>query len=386
MDILESISSLVAHSFMLVITSFTFIFFIAIYLTADRYKSVLLVAIANGLKLISIILVYIGTFYINFETEAIINFLSSVQVTLWITAIFIILRIKVRMLPVIIINLINLAQGILFVALDSGHEMIHSLNSLIIAMIALFCIIIVVRNGMCSKRTETVILIFSLSLFTAFHLVRGYMCFVGMVVYGSFLESDAPFKFMSILRYAFFHLMNFVIIYLNHNYLLRKVKRLSYTDKLTGALNRTFFFKMLEVKLSELKRMDKKIVLAILDIDDFKNVNDTYGHLVGDEALRGFTDHLKENIRKNDIICRYGGEEFLILMEVAGKKEAELAIKRLQDSIRGKKITEHEICLTFSCGMEYLGNGDGDRDIIEIIKLIDGRLYQAKHAGKDCIV
>ena len=386
MDILERISSQVSYSFMLTVTAFTLFFFIAIYLTAERYKSILLVTIANAIKLVSIILKYVEGATPGFSAEPFINGLSSIQVTMWIMAIFLIMKIKVRLGPLIIINLINIAQGVFFYFINAGHEIVNSLNSTIIAIMAVYCILIVTRNRQDKKSAENIILITSVAMFAAFHTVRGLSCLSGVVVHGSFSVNAAPFKFMSVLRYAFFHLMNFVIIYLNYNYLIKKVKLLSYTDKLTGALNRTFFIKMLEVKLAELKRTNKKMVLAILDIDDFKAVNDTYGHLVGDEVLKGFTEHLKNNIRQSDIICRYGGEEFLILMETGGKEEAEYALRRLQDSVRRHKITEHEILLTFSCGMEFLGNGGGDRDINDLIKLIDFRLYQAKNAGKDCIV
>ena len=371
---------------MLVITFFTLVFFIAIYLTGDRYKSVLMVVAANALKLLAVILMYLEGYIFWINAEPFVNFLSMAQVTFWIAAVFTILRIRIHLVPLIGINVINLVQGIYFTAINAGNEIIHSLNSVSIALIALYCIITVSKKRLSVKRTETVILTASLILFVGFHILRSILCLQGTLVHGSFPESGIPFKFMSTLGYAFFHLMNFVIIYLNHNYLIRKVRQLSYTDKLTGALNRSFFLKILEVKLADLKRMDNKLVLAIMDIDNFKAVNDTYGHLAGDEVLKGFTEYLKENIRQNDIICRYGGEEFLILMEVAGKKEAELALRRLQEIVREKEISEYKIKVTFSCGMEFLGEEDCDRGINDLIKLIDFRLYQAKNAGKDCII
>ena len=387
MDILNFISSQVSYSFMLVITMFTGLFFLAIYLTADRYKSILYITIANALKLVCIILAYIKI-YTHFNTDAIANFLMSVQVTFWVAAIFVILRIKVKkfVVPIIFINIVNLVQGIFFTYVIFETNIMHSLNSAIIAISAIFCIIVVIRRRFNPKRAEIVILIVSLLLFSAFHILRATVCLQHFDTNPETAGDLIAYKFMSTLRYAFFHLMNFLIIYMNHTYLIRKVRTLSYTDKLTGALNRGFFLKVLEVKMSDLKRSNKNLVLAILDIDDFKRVNDFYGHLVGDDVLKEFTAHLKENVRTNDIICRYGGEEFLILMEVAGKEEGSQTLERLQKGVRNRPFSKHNIHITFSCGMEYLNDTDGDRGINDIIKLIDDRLYMAKNAGKDCII
>jgi diguanylate cyclase (GGDEF)-like protein len=359
----------------------------AIYITADRYKSILFIAIANALKLTCVILSYIKI-YTQFNTDAIANFLMIVQVTFWVAAIFVILRLNVKkyVAPIVVINILNLAQGIFFTYIVFDVELMHSLNSALIAITAIFCVIVVSKRRFDSKRTEIIILIVSLAFFTAFHIMRAVICLNSSIAAGNFDSECSPNKFMATLRYAFFHLMNFVIIYMNHTYLIRKVRTLSYTDKLTGALNRGFFLKVLEVKMGDLKRSTKNLVLAILDIDDFKNVNDSYGHLVGDEVLKEFTAHLKENVRTNDIICRYGGEEFLILMEVAGKDEGDQALRRLQYSVRSHTFSHHQIHITFSCGMEYLNDTNDDRGINDIIKLIDDRLYAAKHAGKDCII
>ena len=387
MGIINIISSQVSHSFMLVITLFTLLFFMAIYITADRYKSILFIAIANALKLTCVVLSYIKI-YTHFNTDAISNFLMIAQVTFWVAAIFVILRLDVKryVAPIVAINILNLAQGIFFTYIVLDVEMMHSLNSALIAITAIFCIIVVAKRRLNLKRTEIIILLVSLALLTAFHIMRAVICLRSSIASGDFDSECTPYKFMATLRYAFFHLMNFVIIYMNHTYLIRKVRTLSYTDKLTGALNRGFFLKVLEVKMGDLSRSNKNLVLAILDIDDFKMVNDNFGHLVGDEVLKEFTAHLKENVRTNDIICRYGGEEFLILMEVSGKDEGDRAMYRLQYSVRRHTFSSHQIHITFSCGMEYLNDTDGSRGINEIIKLIDDRLYTAKHAGKDCII
>ena len=386
MYLISNICNEISHAFMLIITLFMLIFFIAIYFAAERYKSLLMVVVANAIKLVSIIFMYNTEPMGRQAVQTIVNFLSGVEFTFLIVAVFIILRMEVKLTALILINAANLLQGVMFVIFGAKDEMVHSVNAVIIAILALYCIYKVVREKDFKEKLESVVLVYMLSAYVAFNIVRAALSWTGVIEFGNIYRDGAPYKFMAILRYAFFLLMNFMVVYLNYNYLIRKVRTLSYTDKLTGALNRGFFIKLLEVKVADLKRVRKRLVLAILDIDDFKLVNDTYGHPVGDAVLVGFTKHLKESVRQNDIICRYGGEEFLILMEVENEEEARQAIMRLHEGVRRLKMTDYDISITFSSGMEYISENDSGRSIEEIIKVIDERLYIAKNSGKDCFV
>lgn len=386
MSLLGNICSETSHMFILVMTIFSFLFFLSIYLITSKYKSLRMILFANGIKLTVVILYYIkplANFTYNIATH---NFLSTLQISYIILAILIIYRLKVKLWPFVFFNVINLAQGIYFTLSGANQAIIHSTTSYIIALMAIFCIVIIVETKASEKKVNNIITIMMLALFSSFHILRGTLFIIIRLNIGNIQAGSEIIKFMSILSYGLFMFMNFMIVYLNYSYLMNKVRKLSYTDKLTGALNRGFFIKLLEVKLTDLKRKEKNLLIAILDLDDFKKVNDTYGHLVGDDVLKAFTAHLRECVRENDIICRYGGEEFLVLMEVASKREAKQALKRMHDSVRGLKITEQDISITFSGGMEFLSEKDAARNINEIIKVIDDRLYEAKKAGKDCIV
>ncbi len=157
------------------------------------------------------------------------------------------------------------------------------------------------------------------------------------------------------------------------------LKQRAYIDSLTGIYNRNYLEDIRDV--IDLNRY----VVIMLDIDFFKNINDTYGHQVGDEILKGIANLLKENLREDDIIIRYGGEEFLILMKKSdndpeGKWSLQVAQKLLQ------KIREYKykgINLTASIGLNL--DTHKARNLMEAIKKADITLYRAKRHGRDRI-
>ena len=113
-------------------------------------------------------------------------------------------------------------------------------------------------------------------------------------------------------------------------YYTAALKRIAMTDPLTGALNRRGMEKSLERELSRCKRKSAPVTILMFDVDHFKEINDTYGHIKGDEVLKELADVLKKNVRKADIICRYGGDEFAVIMPEAGPEKAEFVKSRIQ--------------------------------------------------------
>ncbi|MDQ7056549.1 MAG: GGDEF and EAL domain-containing protein [Persephonella sp.] len=157
------------------------------------------------------------------------------------------------------------------------------------------------------------------------------------------------------------------------------LKQRAYIDSLTGIYNRNYLEDIRDV--IDLSRY----VVLMLDIDFFKNINDTYGHQVGDEILRGIANLLKKNLRDEDIIIRYGGEEFLILIKKSredkeGKWSLQVAQKLLQE-IRDFKY--RGINLTASIGLNL--DTDRARSLMDAIKKADITLYKAKRHGRDRI-
>jgi len=162
----------------------------------------------------------------------------------------------------------------------------------------------------------------------------------------------------------------------------RQLRKLATIDRLTGIYNRYAFEKFLEEEISRAERYGTNFALIMFDIDNFKKINDTYGHQTGDMILKKISQIVKENIRKSDIFGRWGGEEFMIILPVKNIDEA----SKVAEKIR-KKIEEYKFPkvnrVTISAGVTMYKNGD---TLKSIIRRVDTALYMAKKSGKNKVV
>ena len=166
---------------------------------------------------------------------------------------------------------------------------------------------------------------------------------------------------------------------------LQQMSELVREDQLTGSLNRRGLDDVFERELARADRRNSPLCVAMLDLDDFKRLNDTHGHLAGDEALVYLVRVIKDTVRTMDIIARFGGEEFLILLPDTLIEDAMQTVTRLQRELT-KRIFMHNnerVLITFSAGVVMR---QGAEDQVAIIKRVDGALYKAKRAGKNRVV
>ncbi|MBN1146737.1 MAG: diguanylate cyclase [Anaerolineales bacterium] len=166
-----------------------------------------------------------------------------------------------------------------------------------------------------------------------------------------------------------------------------RLEFLAMTDELTGVLNRRSFFKRGEEEFGRFLRYQAPFSLLILDIDDFKNVNDTYGHDAGDRALKCFVKTLQRNIRNIDILARLGGEEFGILLPNTGAANASVAAEKLRMAVEmsGCSINGGQMVnVTVSIGLD--ASSSGAESFEAILKNADTALYQAKNQGRNAVV
>ncbi len=164
-----------------------------------------------------------------------------------------------------------------------------------------------------------------------------------------------------------------------------EMRTLSITDSLTGLFNRRYFDERLFEELQRAVRYDAKFSLAIMDVDDFKLFNDSEGHLAGDKVLNAIAEISRESLRSIDIIARFGGEEFAIIMPQTDREEAFLVAERVRKNIRELvpatwKNFPRE-CLTVSMGVATLPADC--KDAKTLINNVDKALYRAKMQGKD---
>ena len=158
-----------------------------------------------------------------------------------------------------------------------------------------------------------------------------------------------------------------------------RLKHLSEIDPLTNIPNRRHFFDQLEIDLERAKRYSSPMSLAMIDLDFFKKVNDTYGHLVGDEVLKETAKILRNSIRKADVVGRYGGEEFVIAMVGINIKNAQIVCEKLCKAVENYKHSSAGT-ITISIGVAELNKND---TVETLIARADKALYAAKEKGRN---
>jgi len=160
------------------------------------------------------------------------------------------------------------------------------------------------------------------------------------------------------------------------------IANLSMRDGLTGLFNHTSCLELVDVEMSLYQRFKTPVSLLILDIDDFKEVNDLYGHQEGDRILTEVSATLKQKTRKSDICCRYGGEEFVVIMPLTGVREAGEVAERLRAALT--RTLPGGRNLTVSLGVASCDETTSSS--LALIKTADDALYQAKKTGKNRVV
>lgn len=165
--------------------------------------------------------------------------------------------------------------------------------------------------------------------------------------------------------------------------LFKQTKELSFKDFMTGAYNRRYFYSSGQAIFDKAKRDNRDVSIAMIDIDKFKNINDTYGHDIGDLCIIKVVELFKSQLRSSDLVCRFGGEEFVVLLENISKKDVYNLFEKVRKSIEKYilKTTEHRISFSVSIGISY-----GMQETIDdMIKISDEALYYCKENGRNQI-
>jgi two-component system chemotaxis response regulator CheY len=159
------------------------------------------------------------------------------------------------------------------------------------------------------------------------------------------------------------------------------------TDELTGLRNRRAITHAAEAELARGRREQTSLSVALLDVDNFKRVNDTYGHQTGDQALQLVASVVQQNLRPYDSVGRWGGEELLLMLVNTTLEEATTVAERVRLAVASAALclpTGRQIRITVSMGVASVGQG-GDRPLDILVQDADMALYRAKAAGRDCV-
>lgn len=175
--------------------------------------------------------------------------------------------------------------------------------------------------------------------------------------------------------------------FLYNSSLIRRLEVLAAIDELTRVLNRRFGMQRLTEEFSRAQRFGTSFSVCMIDLDNFKQMNDTFGHQAGDEVLRCLAVQLQKDLRSSDFIIRYGGEEFLVVLPGASLADASGIMDRIRRQVQTYKLQfgSYTISFTFSGGVcSYPSRGVEDPN--DLIRIADEALYKAKNSGKNKIV
>ncbi len=161
-------------------------------------------------------------------------------------------------------------------------------------------------------------------------------------------------------------------------------KQLAYRDGLTGVFNRRYFDERIQEELDRVSRYSEEFALLMIDIDEFKSVNDRFGHLPGDNVLRQIANLLSEQLRRSDRICRYGGEEFVVILPQLGRAHAVEVAEKLRRTIHASVLADITSLVSVSIGVAHAPIHGRSRD--EIVAAADQALYAAKQSGRNRVV
>ena len=165
---------------------------------------------------------------------------------------------------------------------------------------------------------------------------------------------------------------------------VRELHLSSITDGLTGAFSHAYMQEALQVELASSRRTERPISVLMLDLDDFKKINDTHGHLFGDRVLREVTETIAANIRQADILGRYGGEEFAVIMPGADPSTAVKVAERVRLAVSRSPISPpHASPVPVRVSIGAATSPGGPTTAQELLHTADENLYRAKNAGKN---
>lgn len=184
----------------------------------------------------------------------------------------------------------------------------------------------------------------------------------------------------SLIRLTFFLVITYLFSSLKNS--TEREKELSRKDYLTGAANSRFFYKLAQMEIDRFQRYAHPFSLAFIDLDNFKFVNDQFGHAAGDQVLRTVVSSVKKHSRKTDTIARLGGDEFALLLSETNQESARIVLPKIQDMLL-EEMRQNNWPITFSIGVLTCNATPLTTD--ELVKMTDDLMYSVKKSSKNAI-
>lgn len=184
----------------------------------------------------------------------------------------------------------------------------------------------------------------------------------------------------TLIRFSFFILITLLLSALKNT--IEREKELARIDFLTGAINSRFFYELLQMEIDRLQRNNHSFTLVYFDVDNFKIVNDQFGHLAGDQVLQTVVSHARQHMRKTDVIARLGGDEFALLLPETSQQAAHVVIEKLKSGLLAE-MQQRNWQITFSIGVLTCNSKLPNTDAL--VKMADDLMYSVKRGGKNAI-
>lgn len=184
----------------------------------------------------------------------------------------------------------------------------------------------------------------------------------------------------TLIRLSFFVIIALLLSALRNA--MEREKEVARTDFLTGAVNSRFFFELVQMEIDRLQRYERPFTIAYIDLDNFKTVNDQFGHPAGDRVLRAVVGYAKKHLRKIDVIARLGGDEFALLLPETSQDAARGALTKLHGGLL-EEMRQNNWPITFSVGV--LTCRAAPRNTDELVKMADELMYSVKRGSKNAI-
>ena len=211
-------------------------------------------------------------------------------------------------------------------------------------------------------------------------LVSALVWSLADVLAGNSYTHPVIFFWNTLIRLSFFVIVVFLLASLKNA--LEHERELGRIDSLTGAFNFRYFSAILQMEVDRTRRYQRPFTVAYIDIDNFKIINDQYGHSAGDRVLCTFVNYARKSLRKSDSIARLGGDEFAFLLPETNQEAASLFITRIQNGLL-EEMQQNHWPVTFSIGV--LSCAEAPQSVDEVIKLADDLMYSVKKDGKNAI-
>jgi len=211
-------------------------------------------------------------------------------------------------------------------------------------------------------------------------LVSALVWSLADVLAGNSYAHPVVFFWNTLIRLSFFVIVVFLLTSLKNA--LEHERELGRIDSLTGAFNFRYFSAILQMEVDRTRRYQRPFTVAYIDIDNFKIINDQYGHTTGDRVLRTFVNYAQNYLRKTDSVARLGGDEFAFLLPETGQEAASLFISRIQGGLL-EEMQKNHWPVTFSIGV--LSCVEAPQSIDEVVKMADDLMYSVKKNGKNAI-